>query len=98
MGPQTGDDAAVYRIDDNTALIFTVDFFPPIADDAYQFGSIAAANALSDVYAMGGKPLMALNVVGFPADMPTDILAQVLKGAAGKGFGSRVPCRWRPYH
>lgn len=84
MGPQTGDDAAVYRIDDNTALIFTVDFFPPIADDPRQFGSIAAANALSDVYAMGGKPLMALNVVGFPADMPTDILAQVLKGGQEK--------------
>ena len=74
----------MYRIDDNTALIFTVDFFPPIADDPYQFGSIAAANALSDVYAMGGRPLMALNVVGFPADMSTDILGQVLRGGQEK--------------
>ena len=84
VGPQTGDDAAVYRVNDDTAVIFTVDFFPPIADDPYQYGSIAAANALSDVYAMGGKPLMALNVVGFPADLPTDLLAQVLKGGHEK--------------
>ena len=84
MGNQTGDDAAVYKINDQTALIFTVDFFPPITDDPYQFGAIAAANALSDVYAMGGKPLMALNVVGFPADLAKDMLADVLKGGYAK--------------
>ena len=84
MGNQTGDDAAVYKINDQTALIFTVDFFPPITDDPYQFGAIAAANALSDVYAMGGKPLMALNVVGFPADLAQDMLADVLKGGYAK--------------
>ena len=84
VGNQTGDDAAVYKINDETALIFTVDFFPPIADDPYQFGAIAAANALSDVYAMGGKPLMALNVVGFPADLANEMLADVLKGGYAK--------------
>ena len=84
VGSQTGDDAAVYRLNDDTALIFTVDFFPPIADDPYQFGAIAAANALSDVYAMGGKPMMALNVVGFPADLAQSMLADVLKGGYAK--------------
>ena len=84
VGNLTGDDAAVYKINDQTALIFTVDFFPPITDDPYQFGAIAAANALSDVYAMGGKPLMALNVVGFPADLAKDMLADVLKGGYAK--------------
>ena len=84
VGAQTGDDAAVYRLNDETALIFTVDFFPPIADDPYQFGAIAAANSLSDVYAMGGKPVMALNVVGFPADLAKDMLADVLKGGYAK--------------
>jgi len=68
----------------DTALIFTVDFFPPITDDPYQYGAIAAANSLSDVYAMGGKPLMALNVVGFPADLAKDLLAEVLKGGYAK--------------
>ena len=84
VGTQTGDDAAVYRISPDTALIFTVDFFPPITDDPYQYGAIAAANSLSDVYAMGGKPLMALNVVGFPADLAKDLLAEVLKGGYAK--------------
>ena len=84
VGAQTGDDAAVYRLNNETALIFTVDFFPPIADDPYQFGAIAAANALSDVYAMGGKPMMALNVVGFPADLAQSMLADVLKGGYAK--------------
>ena len=84
VGNQTGDDAAVYKLNDEMALIFTVDFFPPIADDPYQFGTIAAANALSDVYAMGGKPLMALNVVGFPADLAQKMLPDVLKGGYAK--------------
>ncbi len=79
-----GDDAAVYRINDHTALILTVDFFTPITDDPYEFGSIAAANSLSDVYAMGGKPLLAMNVVGFPADLARDMLGDVLRGGYDK--------------
>ncbi len=84
VGTETGDDAAVYRINDHTALILTVDFFTPITDDPFEFGSIAAANSLSDVYAMGGKPLLAMNVVGFPADLVQDMLADVLKGGYAK--------------
>ena len=66
VGVETADDAAVYRVSDEVALIQTVDFFPPMVDDPYTFGQIAAANALSDVYAMGGEPRLALNVVAFP--------------------------------
>ena len=84
VGTETGDDAAVYRINDSTALILTVDFFPPITDDPYEFGAIAAANALSDVYAMGGKPLVALNIVGFPAALDKGILGEVLRGGYAK--------------
>jgi len=67
VGASTGDDAAIFRLNSETALIFTTDFFPPVCSDAYTFGKIAAVNALSDIYAMGGKPLMALNLVMFPA-------------------------------
>ncbi len=84
VGVNTGDDAAVYRMDDDTALIQTVDFFPPIVDDPYAFGQIAAANALSDVYAMGGSPLIALNIVGFPVGLPKSVLGSVLLGGADK--------------
>ena len=84
MGAETGDDAAVYRLNDDTALIVTVDFFPPITDDPYEFGAIAAANSLSDVYAMGGKPLIALNVVGFPAALDKEILGRTLQGGYAK--------------
>ena len=84
VGVNTGDDAAVYRMDDDTALIQTVDFFPPIVDDPYAFGQIAVANALSDVYAMGGRPLTALNIVGFPVALPKDILGSILIGGADK--------------
>ena len=84
MGAETGDDAAVYRINDETALIVTVDFFPPITDDPYEFGAIAAANSLSDVYAMGGKPLIALNIVGFPASLDKEILGRTLQGGYAK--------------
>lgn len=78
------DDAAVYRLDDERALIVTTDFFTPIVDDPYQYGSIAASNALSDVYAMGGQPLLALNIAAFPPDLPAEILTAVLRGAAEK--------------
>ncbi|GIT17006.1 MAG: hypothetical protein CM1200mP38_6630 [Dehalococcoidia bacterium] len=84
IGSDTKDDAAVYKISDDTALIFTVDFFPPIVDDPYTFGEIAASNALSDIYAMGGKPILALNIVGFPIDLPKEILTSILKGGANK--------------
>lgn len=83
VGLNTNDDAAVYKIDEDNAIIQTVDFFTPVVDDPYDFGQIAAANALSDVYAMGGKPLFALNVVCFPS-MHLDILKDVLKGGSDK--------------
>jgi selenide,water dikinase len=80
----TRDDAAVYRLSDDRALVATVDFFTPIVDDARQWGAIAAANALSDVYAMGGTPLFALNLVGWPrGKLPFELLGDVLAGAAG---------------
>ncbi len=84
VGFNTADDAGIYKINDRQALVQTVDFFPPIVDDPYIFGQIAAANALSDVYAMGGKPLTALNIVGFPAVMPPYILTDILKGGGEK--------------
>ncbi len=85
VGIATHDDAAVYRINDETAIVQTVDFIPPVVDDPYQYGAIAAANALSDVYAMGGKPLFALSVVAFPEKLlPAEVLQQILKGATDK--------------
>jgi selenide, water dikinase len=81
VGSATGDDAAVWRVSDELALVQTVDFFTPVVDDPYDFGRIAAANALSDVYAMGGRPLTALNLVAWPLDqLGPDALAQVLRG------------------
>jgi selenide,water dikinase len=74
----------VLRLDDERALIFTTDFFTPIVDDAYQYGAIAAANALSDVYAMGGRPLLALNITAFPANLPLEMLTDILRGMAEK--------------
>ena len=84
VGPGTGDDAAVYRLNDDLALVQTVDFFPPIVDDPFVFGEVAAANAVSDVYAMGGHPLLALNIVGFPVDLPKETLGAILRGGASK--------------
>jgi len=84
VGMATGDDAAVYRLGEDCALIFTVDYFPPIVDDPFDFGAIAVANAVSDVYAMGGCPLLALNLVSFPSDLSMDILVRILKGACSK--------------
>jgi cysteine desulfurase NifS/selenium donor protein len=82
VGTDTSDDAAVYKLDDKTAIVQTVDFFTPIVDDPFDFGAIAAANSLSDIYAMGGKPLFALNVVGFPSNrLPMSVLEEILKGA-----------------
>ncbi|MDB5059629.1 MAG: segregation protein [Chloroflexi bacterium] len=85
VGINTADDAGVYRLSAELALVQTVDFFTPVVDDPYWFGAIAAANALSDIYAMGGKPLTALNIVGFPAStLPLDVLAEILRGGADK--------------
>ena len=84
VGTATADDAAVYRLSADTALVLTTDFFTPIVDDPYDFGAIAAANALSDVYAMGGRPITALNLVGFPDDLDASVLAEILRGGAEK--------------
>jgi selenide, water dikinase len=85
VGSATADDAAIYKLTDDLALVFTTDFFTPIVDRPYDFGAIAAANALSDVYAMGGTPLTALSIVGFPdAALPPEVLVEILRGAADK--------------
>jgi cysteine desulfurase NifS/selenium donor protein len=92
VGIETADDAAVYRLSDEVALVQTVDFFTPIVDDAYEFGAISAANSLSDVYAMGAKPLFALNIVGFPSNrLPMRILEQILQGALDKAAEAGIP-------
>jgi selenide,water dikinase len=82
IGLKAVDDAAVYRLNDQQAIISTADFFPPVVDDPYAFGTIAAANALSDVYAMGGQVLMAINLVAWPDDLELDILSEILRGSA----------------
>jgi selenide,water dikinase len=84
VGTNTGDDAAVYRLDDRLGLVLTVDFFPPIVDNPWHFGAISAANSFSDVYAMGGRPLLALNLVCFPVGLPVTVLGEVLKGGDAK--------------
>ena len=81
VGLDPADDAAVYRLDAETALVFTVDFFPPVVDDPRTFGRIAATNAINDVFAMGGRPLLALSVTAFPEELPTEMLGEVLAGA-----------------
>lgn len=83
VGIETGDDAAVYQVDDNTCIIATTDFFMPMVDDPRDFGRIAATNAISDVYAMGGKPILALAILGMPVDkIPTELVRQILAGGA----------------
>ena len=85
VGTSTSDDAAVYRLRDDLALVLTTDFFTPIVDEPYDFGAVAEANALSDVYAMGGKPTTALNLVGFPeTELEAEVLAEILRGGAEK--------------
>lgn len=78
------DDAAVWRLDEDRALVVTTDFFTPVVDDAYDYGAIAAANSLSDIYAMGGKPFLALNVAALPPDLPAEISGEILRGGAEK--------------
>src|SRR6266550_1484649 len=81
VGLAPADDAAVYRLDDERALIFTLDFFPPVVDDGADYGAIAATNALNDVFAMGGTPLLALSIAAFPEELPTEILASIFAAA-----------------
>src|SRR5215207_4158064 len=91
VGFATSDDAAVYRVAAGMALVNTVDFFPPVVDDPFQFGAIAAANALSDIYAMGAKPLFALNLVGFPKEQPLKVLSKILAGGQAKADEAGIP-------
>src|SRR5581483_11255042 len=81
VGLDPADDAAVYKLDDERALVFTVDFFPPLVDDPADYGAIAATNALNDVFAMGGQPLLALSIVCFPEELPTETLGRILAAA-----------------
>jgi selenide,water dikinase len=91
VGLETGDDAAVVSIDGDVAVVATADFFTPVVDDPYDWGRIAAANALSDVYAMGGRPVVAVNLVGWPRDvLPVDLLREVLRG--GRDVATRAGC------
>src|SRR5438552_19096855 len=89
VGLGKSDDAAVYRVSDEVAVVSTVDFFAPIEDDPYLFGAIAAANAMSDVYAMGAEVLFALNLAGFPRDMPKAVIAAISQGGAAKLLEAR---------
>jgi selenide,water dikinase len=92
VGNETGDDAAVYRLSDDQALVATLDFFTPIVDDAYDWGRIAATNALSDVYAMGARPIFALNIVAWPVDdLPLEMLGDVLRGGRDVAAAAGIP-------
>ncbi|GAB4450994.1 MAG: selenide, water dikinase SelD [Anaerolineales bacterium] len=84
IGLREPDDAAVWRLDDDKALVVTTDFFTPVVDDAYDYGSIAAANSLSDIYAMGGRPFLALNVAALPDNLPAEISSEIIRGGAEK--------------
>jgi selenide,water dikinase len=92
VGTETGDDAAVWRLDDETCIVATTDFFMPMVDDPYDFGRIAATNALSDVYAMGGKPIFALAILGMPIEkMPTPMIREILRGGAAMAADAGIP-------
>ena len=92
VGTETADDAAVWQVDDNTCIIATTDFFMPMVDDPFDFGRISATNALSDVYAMGGKPVMALAILGMPVDkIPTEMVREILKGGAAVCAAAGIP-------
>ena len=84
VGLVVSDDAAVYKLTDDIAVVQTLDFFPPVVDDPYDYGAIAAANAMSDVYAMGGEVVLALNISAFPANLPLEITSEILRGGAEK--------------
>lgn len=89
VGYDSSDDAAVYKLNDYQAFVQTLDFFPPMVEDPYLFGQIAATNALSDIYAMGGDVKTALNIVCFPESMDLNILGKILQGGGREGTGSR---------
>jgi selenide, water dikinase len=92
VGTETADDAAVWQLDDETCIIATTDFFMPMVDDPFDFGRIAATNAISDVYAMGGKPILALAIVGMPVDkIPTHMVREILKGGATVCASAGIP-------
>ena len=84
VGIEPPDDAAVWKLDELRLLIVTTDFFTPVVDDAYDYGSIAAANSISDIYAMGGKPFLALNIAAFPPQLPNELLSEIIRGGAEK--------------
>ncbi len=84
VGLKSPDDAAVWRLDESRSLVVTTDFFTPIVDEAYDYGAIAAANSLSDIYAMGGRPFLALNIAALPDDLPTEVASEILRGGAEK--------------
>ena len=90
VGIDDPDDAAVWKIDDERALVVTTDFFTPVVDDPYDYGAIAAANSISDVYAMGGVPFLALNIAGLPPALPVEISAEILRGGAEKALEAGV--------
>ena len=91
IGLEKADDAAVLKLNDEQALVFTTDFFPPPVDDPYDYGAVAAANSISDVFAMGGKPLMALNVTALPADLPKEVISEIFRGGAEKAKEAGCP-------
>lgn len=92
VGPETRDDGGVYLLDENTALVLTTDFFTPVVDDAFDFGRVAAANAISDIYACGAKPIIALNLVAFPArELPMELLGEIMKGGASVASQAGIP-------
>lgn len=90
VGYDTSDDASVYKISDELAIVQTLDFFPPVVDDAYTYGQIAAANAISDIYAMGGEPKLALNILCIPKEMPQEKIYQIMKGGYDKAHEAGV--------
>ena len=92
VGPETADDAAVYQLDPERAIVSTIDFITPVVDDPFVYGEVAAANSLSDIWAMGARPLFALNLAGFPPDvLPPEVLAEILRGGASKAAEAGVP-------
>ena len=99
VGVETGDDAGVWELDNGTCVIATTDFFMPMVDDPDDFGRIAATNAMSDVYAMGGMPIMALAILGMPVDkLPVEIVRKILEGGASVCEAAGIPRRWRSFH
>ena len=97
VGLDPADDAAVYKLDEERALVFTIDFFPPIVDDPDDFGAIAATNALNDVFAMGGAPLLALSVAALPEELPTEIVRAIFDGADRQVRAAGRDSRRRPH-